>query len=652
MQGRKYLVAACFVGLVLMVRVAVADDVATEVPALPGGWPSKVEPLPDDWRGTNVGLLTLPLVVWWLTILAWIWTTDWIGRDATKRAIAPAFWSSVCGLPLPVAALLAWWIPWSAVGIVIMVLAWLVPVGVYAANRNPKVAKTEQILTLGHGRRIVAEIMANFGVDIGEPLDEGDILPKVSLVAAGGKNAEENEARLKAASEMPGFEEARLVLLGAVMARANTVIIDLGSEMAVRHEVDGVWGKPRVRQPSKSRKQADAFVEAKPSSRAAGDVACAAFEALAGIEPKASAATGPFAVTVDGKTRNARVTMRRSANAKQLTITIEAPAVVYKKFADIGMDDATTDRLGGLIAADRGVLILSSPAQSGLSTTFDLAVESADRLLRDFVSIEDAAAPPREIQNVKPVRFDARTGVTPMDALAEAMREYPRAIVTRDVRDKDLVVELVRLAGEGHFVIMSLKAADGTEAIARVLGCGVAPRALASTLLGSLSQRLVRKLCPKCREDIPTPPPLLAKVKKTIEDLPKIRKASQVGCRLCYGSGYMGRVGVFELTSGVAVRKAIAAAASLDEVRKAAVFDGMRPLKDAVVDLVVSGISSLDEVQRALLAKSGQTPAPATPSAPAAGAAQKPGGQRPATPPSSRPPPAPPGSSPPRKKSP
>lgn len=641
MTGRRALIVALQVGLAIVARAALSQDVPAEVAP-----PPEAAAPGADWRGSGGGLLIIPIVLWWLPILAWIKTVDWISRDATKRAIAPAFWCSVCGLPMPVAAIFAWWVPWPAVGAVIMVLAWLVPVGFYAVHRNAKVAKGEQILTLGHGRRIFAAIMAQFGVDIGEPLDEGDILPKVELLATGGKDAEENEARLKAASELPGFEDARQVLLGAVLARATTVVIDLGTDTTVRHEVDGVWGKPRVRQPPKSRKHLESFVEAQPSSRAAGDAIAAALEVLAGIEPKAPSGIGPFILSVDGKARNARLTLRRSPSAAQLTISIEAPSVTYKKLADLGMDDAVASRLGELVAAERGIILLSSPGGSGLTTTFDLLVESADRLLRDFVSIEDAASPPREIQNVKPFRFDARTGVTPMDALAEAMREYPKVIVTRDVRDKELVAELVRLAGDGHLVIMSLRAGDATEAIARVMACGVSHRAMASTLLGSLSQKLVRRLCPKCREDTPTPPPLLAKIRKSIEELPKIRKASQVGCRLCYGSGYLGRVGAFELASGVLVRKAIAAGSNPEDVRKAATAGGMRPFKVAVIDLVVSGVSSLEEVQRALAAKSGQTPPP-----PAA-AGQKPAASPPAAAVPKRPPPPPTGAKPKQKKSP
>jgi general secretion pathway protein E/type IV pilus assembly protein PilB len=577
------------------------------------GWPEKVEPLPETWRGTGGGLSMIPLVFWWLVILAWTSTVDWIGRDATKREIRPAFWGTVCGLPLPLAALVAWWIPWSAVGIVIMVLAWLVPIGIYAAYRNPKVAPNEQILTYGHARRLVADVFMNFGVDIGEPMDEADVLPDLKLTAMGGQDAAENEARVEAAVAMPGLEEARKLLLVAIVARATTLVIELGENMTVRQEVDGVWSKPRVRQPPRSRKQKEAWVEAPGSSRAVGESVSQALKTLVGLAAKAPGGTGPFLISVDGKPRNARLIVRRSSTVEQLTITIEAPAVTFRKLTDLGMDAAVTERLAELLAADRGVLLLSSPSGGGLTATFDLAVETADRLLRDFVSIEDAANPPREIQNVKPLRFDARTGVTPVAALAEAMREYPRVIVTRDVRDKDLVVELVRLAAEGRLVIMSLKAADAADAVARILGCGVAPRTCAGVLLGSLSQRLVRRLCPKCRVDIPTPPQFLTRLKKTAEELPHIRGPSQVGCRLCCGSGYLGRLAVFELASGVGLRKAIAASATPEEIRKASIADGMRPLKDAAVDVIASGVTSLDEVQRALSAKSAPpSPPPAT----------------------------------------
>ena len=272
------------------------------------------------------------------------------------------------------------------------------------------------------------------------------------------------------------------------------------------------------------------------------------------------------------------------------------------------MPGPLAEKLIGLTAVERGLILVSSPPGTGLTTTFDMLVQSADRLLRDFISLEDAALPPREIQNVKPVPFDARTGVSPLDALASVLRTYPNVILTRDVRDKALVAELLKLADEDKFVIMSLKASDAADAVARILACGVPPQLLAKTLVASLSQRLVRKLCPKCREDYPPPAELLARLRLTPEQLPHLRKASPHGCRLCGGTGYLGRTAIHELASGATLRKAIAAGADTATVRKAAIQDGMKQLRDAGMALVLEGVTSLEELQR-VFAVGGAAPA-------------------------------------------
>ena len=151
-----------------------------------------------------------------------------------------------------------------------------------------------------------------------------------------------------------------------------------------------------------------------------------------------------------------------------------------------------------------------------------------------------------------------------------------------------------------------------------MLACGVDPKTLGTSLLGSLSQRLVRRLCPKCREELPPPEPLLARMKLTAEQLPKIFKASADGCRLCQGVGYIGRTGLFELASGGALRRLIAAGATPEQLRQGAVKEGMQPLRDAGMQLVVAGATSLEEIQRALSGK------PATPPVPQPGSAATP----------------------------
>jgi hypothetical protein len=616
--------AASLAGPILAAMSALAA-----VPALAdaaAGWP---EQLPQGWdgRGGGGGLAIIPALAWWLCVLAWMRTVDWVSRDATKHKFQPAFWGMVCGLPMFLAAIIAWWIPSALGGLALMIVSWLAPTIAYAMVRNKALPPSEQILTVGHGRRIVAKLLAPLGIEIDAGFDEADLIPKVEFAAAGGKDVAENAARLEAATKLAGFEEARKTMLGAVMARANTLVIDLEpAGMGVRHEVDGVWEKEKIRQPPRSRREKESWVEAPKSSLEVGQAVAAVIKALCGLPAGAKESKGvPFVLQVDGKPRNCRLSVARQPSGEQLVVKIDPPATIFKKLPDLGMPAALAEKLVGLTAVEKGLILVSSPPGSGLTTTFDLVLLSADRLLRDFISIEDAATPSREIQNVKPVPYDARTGVTPLAALEGVLRTYPNVIITRDVRDKQLVVKLLELAADDKFVIMSLRATDATDAIPRILACGVPAQTLATTLVGSVSQRMVRKLCPKCREEYPPDPePLpkvLAQLKLTPEQRGHIRKASPHGCRLCGGTGYLGRVAIFELASGPTVRKAVAAGTDAATLRKAAIQDGMTPLIEAGKALVLEGVTSIDEIQRAFTAAQPQQPPPA-PNA-ARGAAKK-----------------------------
>ncbi|MCE9630417.1 MAG: hypothetical protein K8S94_06830, partial [Planctomycetia bacterium] len=241
----------CIAAVVAMAAIALPAAAADTS----AGWPAGI---PQGWdtRGTGGGLAILPAVLSWLVILGWMRSVDWVSRDATKHKFTPAFWGMVCGLPLFVVALFVWWIPSVIAGLALLLIAWLAPAITYSLIRNKSLPPAEQVLTAGHARRIFAGLLKPLGIEIATSIDEGDVLPKVQLAAVGGKDAAENTARLEAATKLPGFEEARKTMLAAVIARAATLIIDCEpAGMAVRHEVDGVWEKPRIRQPPKSRKE-------------------------------------------------------------------------------------------------------------------------------------------------------------------------------------------------------------------------------------------------------------------------------------------------------------------------------------------------------------------------------------------------------------
>jgi thiol-disulfide isomerase/thioredoxin len=391
----------------------------------------------------------------------------------------------------------------------------------------------------------------------------------------------------------------------------STIVIDAAADgIRVAHEVDGIAGPSRaVKTPAKGSgktKQAEVWADAPPLDAAIGNGAVAVLRTIAGAD--AAKLSGEkdagFTIEVDGKKRPCRLSTRATKTSKQIIITLEIPPFAPKKLEDLGMSGAMASRVRALMALEKGLFVVSSPPATGCSTTFDMVLLSTDRLLRDFVSIEDSGSQHEEVQNIKPVRYSALAGEAPLTALKAAMLEYPRAIVTRDLLDKDLAGKLVELAGDQQLVIVSLPATDAIDAVQKLLDMGIPRDQLARCLLGSLSQKLIRKLCTKCGDPLPTPPELLQRLKKTAEELPEIKRASpHGGCRFCAGRQFIGRTAIYELAAGPTLRQAIAQQVDGKSLKQAAVKDGMRPLSDEGLAVVATGLTSLDEVQRVFSAK-------------------------------------------------
>ena len=590
----------------LPAAVAVATVLLAATPGLAQGWPA---PNPR-WatRETGGGLSILPLVCWWLQVVGWAMTSDWITRDSAKLGLRPNLWGALAAFPFTVAALLAWVIPSSIAGQVVMALAWLVPALVYSSQHNAKVGKSEKVLTGGHMRRLLSRFLAQFGVKMEAEVEPVEALPPLTFQAAGGKSGDDNKGRLERALATEGIEEAKKILQMAVSSRASTLLMEWSpTDVSVRHEVDGVWMPRRMQAAGGSRRRAEVWADEPPMERHAADAAMVSLKVLCGLDPKERRGrlAGTFAVQAEGKPRNCKLMVQSAPTGEQVLIQVDTPTVVFKSMGDLGVPKAISDTVSQLLALEKGLVVLSSPAGAGLTTTFDVVVSSADRLLRDFISIEDAAAPPREIQNVKPIRFDARANITPVAALEGAMREYPAGIVTRDLRDKDLALELIKHADDSKLVIISLRATDALDAVSKLLAVGIPPDLLARTLLGSLSQRLVRKICPKCREEIEITPEMVAKYKKTKEELATLRRPSETGCRICSGTSYFGRTAIFELASGETLRKAVSKKADAQVLRQAAAKDGMKPMRDEGMRLVLDGTTAMEEMQRVFAPKSG-----------------------------------------------
>jgi type II secretory ATPase GspE/PulE/Tfp pilus assembly ATPase PilB-like protein len=410
--------------------------------------------------------------------------------------------------------------------------------------------------------------------------DAAKALPQVSFdVARDG-----DPARLEQATGAEAYPQACALIAAAVKDRASDLVIDFTKESAAVHRlVDGVT------------------VPAKPLDRTAGDAVLAVLKTIAGLDPKERRGrqSGQCVTVIEGKPWPCRIVSQGVPTGERVQIALDYGRPKFKSIADTGMPPSQIDRVRHLLALEKGLIVVATPKRGGLSTLFDMILTTADRLLRDFVAIEDAASPGAEIQNVKVVRWDAAKQVSPAMAVDEARRGYPGALACCDVKDADLAAKLVAAAAEGLLVVIGIRGEDAVDGLTNLMKLGIAPETLAQVLLGAVGGRLVRKLCPKCKQEYLPPLELMAKFKGDVSVETTFSRAAKNGCSICTGTGYVGRTGIFEIASGPTLNRYLAKKADGKVLRQAALKDGMRPLQQEGIARVADSVTSIEEIQRA-----------------------------------------------------
>jgi type II secretory ATPase GspE/PulE/Tfp pilus assembly ATPase PilB-like protein len=409
--------------------------------------------------------------------------------------------------------------------------------------------------------------------------DAAKSLAKVTFdVARGG-----DPARLEQATGTEGYSQACGLIATAVKDRACDLVIDFTKDAAsVHRQVDGV------------------IAQAEPFDRTAGDAVRAVLKTVAGLDPKERRGrqSGQFVTVIDGKPWPCRIVSQGVPTGERVQLALDYGRPKFKSIADTGMLAPLVDRVKHLLALEKGLVVVATPKRGGLTTLFDMVLTTADRLVRDFVAIEDAANPGAEIQNVKVVRWDAAKKLSPAAAVDEARRGYPGALACCDLKDPELAAKLVAAADEGLLVVVGIRGEDAVDGLANLVKLGIEPEALSRVLLGAVGGRLVRKLCPRCREEYLPPLEVLAKLKFPDAAETTFSRAAEKGCDVCTGTGYLGRTGIFEVASGSTLNRYLAKNADGKVLRQAAMKDGMRPLQQEGIARVGDGVTSIEEIQR------------------------------------------------------
>jgi len=392
------------------------------------------------------------------------------------------------------------------------------------------------------------------------------------------------------------------VLAEAVKRRATDVHFEpFEDSLRVRYRVDGVLQQANV-PPEVGQFQPAIVSRVKILSRL-------------DIAEKRLPQDGRIKLKVAGREVDVRVSVIPMLHGEAVVLRLLDRGSTLLGLEHLGMSARDCQAFERILAMPHGIVLVTGPTGSGKTTTLYAGLSRINDVERKIVTIEDPIE--YHLRGINQIQVATKAGLTFGRGLRSILRHDPDVILVGEIRDLETADIAVQASLTGHLVFSTLHTNDAPGAMTRLVDMGIEPYLVASSLEMVLAQRLVRLICTHCHEAF-TPDDAQAMRTQFGDDMPEVLYRGR-GCRECQGSGYRGRTGIFELlVVNEAIRAMILERASTGEIRKQAVREGMRSLRDDGWRLVRSGKTTLAEVLRATKDErfNGNGAAPAADSAP------------------------------------
>lgn len=307
---------------------------------------------------------------------------------------------------------------------------------------------------------------------------------------------------------------------------------------------------------------------------------------------------GQFSVEIEGKDVDFRVATSDSAHGEMMVLRVLDTSLSLLALMDLGFLTDAMERYSRMLRTPFGMILVAGPTGSGKTTTLYASVNQLDRKGRNIITIEDPIE--YQFEDINQIQVNPRADITFASGLRSIMRLDPDVILVGEVRDGETAHMATQAALTGHLVLSSIHANDAVGVLFRLLDLGVEPLLISSALVGVVSQRLVRRVCPHCRTMSEAPAEeQLAYEQELGESRREFYYGS--GCNFCAGTGYLGRTAVFEvLALSEELRRMLLAGASSGELNALAVSEGMVTMRRDGMLKVQQGITTPFEVMRAV----------------------------------------------------
>ena len=305
---------------------------------------------------------------------------------------------------------------------------------------------------------------------------------------------------------------------------------------------------------------------------------------------------GMFPVRVEGKDADVSVATYETAYGETVVMRLLDKSFSLFELPELGFLPDSLKKYREILTSPFGMILITGPTGSGKTTTLYASIGELDRKERNIITIEDPIE--YRFADIKQTQVNIKAGLTFATGLRALMRLDPDVILVGEIRDTDTAKTAVQAALTGHLVLSSIHANDTVGVLFRLMDLGVEPFLISSALVGVVAQRMIRRICPHCRERY-TPPEdqLHAYSLEFGDDTPTFFHG--FGCNLCGDTGYLKRTGVFEiLRLSADIRRLLLAGAGPDELRAQALQEGMITLRHDGMLKVKEGGTTVQEVMR------------------------------------------------------
>ncbi len=380
------------------------------------------------------------------------------------------------------------------------------------------------------------------------------------------------------ASDAPVIRAVNRMVAAAVTARASDIHIEPADDrLAIRFRIDGVLQEQ----------------EALPPNMRLALVSRIKIMAALNIAEKRLPQDGRMRLAVRGHEIDLRVATAPSIHGESVVLRILDRSNLALDFASLGFDTELTAKLLPILHRPHGIVLVTGPTGSGKTTTLYAALAELNKAERKLLTVEDPIE--YRLPGVIQTQVQPAIGLDFSAALRSFLRQDPDVMMVGEIRDIETATVAVQAALTGHTILSTLHTNTAAGAVTRLIDMGVEPFLIASSLNAVLAQRLVRRLCPTCREPAPDAVPVgLGNLVGPGDTYFRAR-----GCDACGGSGFKGRVAVLELlVMDEALARLVLTRAEAREIERTAIAAGMRSLLNDGLAKARAGLTTLDEVLR------------------------------------------------------